>query len=397
MKKILSLLICLVLIISLATFSASAAGDFRWKELDKAYVSFLFDDRRMDDNFTENVFNIFQSYNMPMCCAVCVDNETNLIYDDTSRNLLLDIQKEGGEILSHCYDHKVIRKENSNVEYMEKELGQSYIILTKLGFNITGVIETGAAMENGIHPETTADYDLMRPIVKKYYKYSDRYGLTYDSSDYDRDKYQINNDDPYEINRIWMYYYDENGIKNFINDAIKNKQWITFSAHHFKEFTKGDGQRILNNVLNYIQMQGKDKVEVVTWRQMYEKFGEYTGPQIPSAEALAAVKAYTLPSSTTTPDATPSADNSATESAVSSTAAVSSLVASTTESGTSEIVSDNTVASKNETSEVQATDKKQDVKKGINPLIIAAIALGVLAIAITVTAVILVIKFKKKV
>lgn len=262
--KIISLIVgSVIMFSSLFAFPSQATeSDFSMKPFDKAYVTFLFDDGRMP--FTKECFEIFKEYNMPMCCDVVANR-----IDDSLLDVLLKIQSAGGEILSHTYSHNALTSSNSNIANIEKELGDSFRVLTGLGFNINGVVETG----NG-GGEKTANYELIETISRKYYKYSNAYGVS----------------PQYNMPRTWMATGINqpkplSSIKSSVYNAITKKEWIVLWAHDFSEISKGD----MRELLEYIDGYGKNKVEVVTWNYIYENFGNYTGPQVPTKEAIESV------------------------------------------------------------------------------------------------------------
>ena len=266
MKFLRSLLVSFIVVsimLSSFVFPASADGDFYWKEHDKAYITFVFDDGQENIEFTQQMFDLFYNYQFPMCCAVVSSKTVN---NDKVIDLLRNIEKFGGEIMSHCYNHIPIDETNSNIQNIEKQFGWSYKALTKLGFNITGIIETG----NG-GGEKKANYEMMEPIVRKYYKYSNAYGtsIQYKGTSYGE-------------NRHWLSDYTPGNIEKRIDKAVENKEWIMISAHSFKEYSLENMEKLVS----YIDSLGKDKVGVVTWRYMYEKFGVYSGPQIPAKTVL---------------------------------------------------------------------------------------------------------------
>lgn len=261
MKKILLLLLTFILLISTLTFTSSAEGDFKMKEFDKAYITFVFDDGNMP--FTKECYYLFKAFNAPMCCAVVankVDNNPELI------SILKEVEKSGGEVLSHTYTHSAFSK-NSTVSDFEFQLRNSYIHLAGLGFKINGVIEAG----NG-GGEAEANYELMETVTRKYYKYSNAYGVS----------------PQYKKKRTWFMYNNLNSVKVIIDEAIKNKEWVVFAAHSFNEFSQDD----MTETLRYIKSKSQDEIAVVNWNYIYENFGEYTGPQVPTADALKAVKNY---------------------------------------------------------------------------------------------------------
>jgi hypothetical protein len=210
-----SLVISIIVMLStvFAFPSQAAQNDFSMKPFDKGYITFLFDDGRMP--FSEECFKLFRSFKMPMCCALVAKD---IMDDETTIKLFLQIQDAGGEILSHTYDHTALVKNMCTVEFIEKQLGDSYRVLTGLGFNINGIIEAG----NG-GDEKTADYELVETISRKYYKYSNAYGVS----------------PQYKFKRNWLSGKSLSQVKSMVDDAIKNKSWLTLWGHEFKEFSKG--------------------------------------------------------------------------------------------------------------------------------------------------------------
>lgn len=263
MKKFFMVLLSLTLLLSTTTFTSSAEGDFTMKEFDKAYITFVFDDGNMP--FTKECYYLFKAYNTPMCCAVVankVDNNPELI------SILKEVEKSGGEVLSHTYTHSAFSK-NSTVSDFEFQLKNSYVHLAGLGFKINGVIEAGSG-----GGEAEANYELMETVTRKYYKYSNAYGVS----------------PQYKKKRTWFSYASDKVAfaKAEIDRAIQNKEWIVFAAHSFNEISQED----MSEVLRYIKSKSANEIAVVNWNYIYENFGEYTGPQVPTAAALKAVENY---------------------------------------------------------------------------------------------------------
>lgn len=236
--------------------------EFSMKPLDKAYIIFTFDDANMP--FTKEAAALFKEYGMPMSCAVPANKVKRC---EELHRVLLDIQANGGEILSHGYNHSAITSESAKTK-VESEFSKSWLHLTSLGFDVNGIIEVG----NG-GGEATADYEMVETVTRKYYKYSNAYGLS----------------EQYKKKRTWFSYASDKVAfgKATINDAIQNKDWVVFAAHSFDEISYDD----LKAVLEHIE-SNNDKVEVVTWKYLYETFGEYNGPQVPSQEAIESLETY---------------------------------------------------------------------------------------------------------
>lgn len=385
MKKLFMLFLSALLIFAIISpVTASAAEDYTMKPLDKAYVTFVFDDcyetgSNYKGNFFKETLQIFKSYNFPMCMAATADNAKV----ESKRNLLKELEAAGGEVLSHTVDHTVITDKNSTEEVFEKQLGESYAILSAYGFKINGIIATGS---NG--PENTANFALMEPITRKYYKYSNLYGV---SAQYDYKKFDIDG-----VQRRWIT--EAESTKKLIDRVIENKKWIVLSAHNFKEIPKTQLEEILEYLLKKTVI---GDVQVVTWNYMYENFGSYSGPQVPTAEALAKVEQFkntlldtkentssvTQVSSSEITSTAPSqiSTTSKTENSSLNQSVASSDVESTFSSATTQITESDTT-----TIGVETTPKKND-----NKILIAVIIL-VAVVIVCAVAIILTIRYMKK-
>ena len=278
LKRFISIFVAFLITLPLTFLSASAAEDFTMKSFDKGYITFIFDDGKMP--FTKEVAELFKEYNMPMSCAIIANRVQK---DSEEHKILLNIQQNGGEILSHGYNHIPITSEERsnnpvnniygvgkgifNVEDIENELGSSWKRLTNLGFNINGMIQVGCGGD-----ENTADYALVESIARKYYKYSNASGVSAQ----------------YIKSRTFMNWKTMSGIKQMINTAIENKEWIILSAHNYNEISSdapSEDTGALREILQYIKSKN-GAIEVVTWNYIYNTFGEYSGTQVPTAQAL---------------------------------------------------------------------------------------------------------------
>lgn len=230
------------------------------KSFDKAYVTFVFDDGRMP--FTKEIAKLFEEFNMPMCCAI----PGKISQDSELYTILLDIQKNGGEILAHGYNHLPITSEEMSknpvkniygpntgiytAEGIEKEFKTAWERLTKLGFSVNGMIEVGCGGD-----ESSADYALVETVARKYYKYSNASGVS----------------EQYKKNRTFMSFKTLSGIKNMIDKAIENKEWIILSAHSYKEITSdcaSEDTSAMRMILDYIKKKNSE-IEVVSWNHIY--------------------------------------------------------------------------------------------------------------------------------
>lgn len=266
-KKPLCLVLILLTILSLTAVPASAAEDDYINGMDKGYITFIFDDNR---SCTKEVYELFKKYDMPVSCAViasAIENNTNM------QKNLMDIQNSGGEILSHTYSHKVFTEDSCDLNKVDMEFSKSYRVLTDLGFNVNGIIETG----NG-GGENSAPKELIETVTKKYYKYSNGYGVS----------------PQFKESRIWL----SSGfkvVKEKINSAAENNEWLILSAHDFDEM----GKSALEALLQYIAEN--DKLEVVTWNYMYRTFGTNPESITPTGKVESNTQSPTANTEATTP------------------------------------------------------------------------------------------------
>ncbi len=264
-KKLTVFVVSLILLLQSFLVSASAKDDFEMKKFDKTYVTFIFDDNRMP--FTKECFELFKKYDIPMSCAVIgqgVKDNPELI------KLLKEIESEGGEILSHTYSHYVFTESNTTgtkeeFEKLDFEFGESFKLLRSYGFDVNGIICAGNGGE-----EATADYDFIEGVTRKYYKYSDLYGVS--------PQYQ----------NVRKNMTTARRTIRVIETAQQNKDWIILFAHDFNEISKDD----LEEVLKFISEN--DDVEAVTWKHIYDNFGVYTGDAVPTEEALQGIEEITF-------------------------------------------------------------------------------------------------------
>jgi len=389
LKKIMAITVALVIVFSFSFLTANAQEDFKMNTFDKGYVTFIFDDGRMP--FTKEVGELFKEYNMPMCCAMPGGRVQK---DSELHKTLLNIQSNGGEILSHGYDHKPITSEERSknpvnnvygkgiytLTDIEKELGSGWKRLTNLGFNVSGIIQVGCGGD-----ESTADYALVESVARKYYKYSNASGISAQ----------------YKKNRTFMNWKSMIGIYDMIDKAIQNKEWIILSAHGYNEISNdaaSEGTGAMREILEYIKSKNGE-IEVVTWNYIYNTFGEYTGPAVPSAEAQNFLKvvdgddvaslAKNAYVETPKPESKPTSTTSS---------SVTSQNTSSTQSSSSQTQS--TVTSSQEsTSSFESVDAnsitaKKPEKKNNKGKIIAICSAAFVALVSIAAAVVIILKFK---
>lgn len=159
-----------------------------------------------------------------------------------------------------------------------------------------------------------ADKAFVENITRRYYIYSNNYGIS----------------PQYSIPRQWPSTF--NDAKKYIDNAISKNDWLVLSAHQFGSGWGNIASReVLIQILDYIK---EKDVEVVNFSQMYEKFGVYSGPEIPSVEmdlTPYSEQRSTSSSSTTTENSSSIFSSKITSSATSSTFAQTASSASNTD------------------------------------------------------------------
>lgn len=219
--------------------------EFAWKPFDKGYVVIIIDDGRHDlCKFLE----IFKEYNVPLSCALMSSNLYSI--QDDGRYLIdvaLDIQANGGEVLSHSTSGSVFTEETTDEDANER-FRTSKKILTENGLIINGFVKPGGT-------GALSRLDKFEHLVRKYYRYG--YSSGYSTA--------------YSTGRYAMTGTLEN-LTSKVDNAIANKSKIIFYSHSFDndEVTESN----LRGLLQYIK--DNDGVEVVTTKYLYDNFASNT-------------------------------------------------------------------------------------------------------------------------
>lgn len=215
--------------------------------LDKAYVTFVLDDCRPDMN---QVADIFSRNDMPLCIAAIQEILPFAVSDgtETRREVCERVVAEGGEILAH--DGEVITKERlADYNDLVKHFYEDKWILEQLGFEINGIMLAGGTGQVVGHEIT----DLW---ARAHYRYSDLYG-------------EIKYGEPYYHRRFWLGNCLD-GYEKVISDAIEEKEWVVFYLHDLKEVSSTK----LQEILQYITSLPENQIEVVTYKELYNKMWE---------------------------------------------------------------------------------------------------------------------------
>ena len=229
-----------------------------WKPMDKAHVVFEMDSSPAGaEVITFN--NILQEYGFPMCVST-----TTHSMGPIKVLSLHEVENHGGEITSHTHSGKVL---NSYVpwEDVEYEFKTSLDIFRQHDFNVNGIMLMGGGGQNQPDPtkreDTTEKYRAeIEKYVSKYYKYSDLYGVSAQ----------------YYNPRKWLYS-GWSSTKSYIDNAIKNKDWVVIATHGYDDIVPYS-EKYLRQVLDYLkEKEDAGLLEVVTYKHIYKNFGNWQG------------------------------------------------------------------------------------------------------------------------
>lgn len=224
-----------------------------YKELDKAYITFVNDDTRPNiDKFAD----LFIEKNVPLCLATVASNLLNNTssLNKTRLDVALEIQKSGGEILAH--NGPVITNDTiNNTDFMYNYFVTQKQLLTRMGFNVNGIILAGGSGQI-TGSKLTANW------TSAIYKYSDLLGEEYNT--------QLGIDSVYYHHRTALSNYsnDIEKLKLVIDKAIEENSWKVFYFHDTNEISL----EVLEELIDYIKTKNSSDIEIVTYNTMYEKF-----------------------------------------------------------------------------------------------------------------------------
>ena len=239
-----------------ATYNEYKKDKTLYKKLDKAYITIVNDDTRSPmDQFA----NVFIERNFPMVLAtipsLLIENASS--QKETRLQVCRRIVQAGGEILAHN-DPPLTKEGMSDYNTMYSMFVKPKQILESYGFDVNGIILSG-----GVGQVVGAEES--ERWSSSIYSYSDLYGQEYTNKD-------IAMDHVYFHWREGMLNYknDINALIKTVNEAVEQKIWKVFYFHDTSEVTTDT----IRSLINYIYAVGKDKIEPVTYKQMYEKFAE---------------------------------------------------------------------------------------------------------------------------
>lgn len=226
---------------------------FRFAELDKGYVTFVFDDLKRQ---LDSIASIFEEHSLPMCIAAiperlgwtCTELQTDRgsFTPGMLMTEVMDIVVEnGGEVLTHNTDF-ITADNQYEYEFMHKYFMESKETLESYGYYPRGIIRSGGT--GAI--TTSAEFD--RWLVGNY-EYAD-FGTL-----------------PQFAWRRTTIQQSQNALKAAILAAQTNRTWLVFMCHDY-EFGGGDtftGESDLEELLTYCESIG---IDVVTCGYIFDNY-----------------------------------------------------------------------------------------------------------------------------
>lgn len=224
-----------------------------YKNLDKAYITFVNDDTTSE---TQKFANLFIKNNVPLSLAAVNNNFQNYAADGTESilSVVRRVTNAGGEILAHNANPITASTIEDNDTLYNYFVVQKKL-LSRYGFNVNGIILAGG---NGqiVGDARTAKW------ASALYSYSDILGEEYKGA------YGIDSVYYHYRTAISNYYNDIDKIKQTIDSAIEKKEWKVFYFHNTNEVSL----ETLQATIDYIKSKGIDNIEMVTYKDMYKKF-----------------------------------------------------------------------------------------------------------------------------
>lgn len=224
-----------------------------YKKSDKGYITFVNDDTRSG---ISQYADIFIEKNIPLCLATIPEALVENAHGNKETRLesVRRIVGAGGEVLVH--NGAPITADNiTDFNTLYSYFVKSKSLLEYYGFDVNGIILAG-----GIG-QLVGNKELAK-WSNYFYSYSDLYGEEYSDKNFAIDS---------------VYYHYRCGLSNswknidkmkgWVDDTIAKKSWSVFYFHDFNDITEEN----LVELLDYINSKVGDDLEIVTYKQMYEK------------------------------------------------------------------------------------------------------------------------------
>ena len=225
-------------------YSLEKKNPFEWKQFDKGYFTFIFDDGRHDLN---KVADIFKEYNIPLCVAIPTDKLHSRCDDgQTILNTCKRIVQNGGEVLSHSIDNTVFTDKTTKEEAIKK-LRDSKLELEKNGIIVNGFIMPGGS-------GMLQRLDKFMDIMYYYYDYSDM---------------GSNTDIAYNKERIYLNTPQNTLLNTIIKPVCTGGGFMTFMAHTLDGTEGIINEQKLRETIEFIQNNGG---KIVTYKYVFDNF-----------------------------------------------------------------------------------------------------------------------------
>lgn len=213
--------------------------------LDKAYITFVLDDCRPDMDL---VADLFEEYDTPLCIAAV----SELLYypaskgEESRKQVCQRVVENGGEVLAHdgvALTEQLLEDFPTKYKHFYKD--KKY--LEANGFDVQGIILAGGEGQVVGSMESDA-------WIRTFFNYSDLYGME-------------EKGEPYYHKRIWLINC-KGDYQEIIQEAVKNKQWVSFFFHEFSEVD----EEKMREILQYVSNISQEELEVTNYKTIYEKF-----------------------------------------------------------------------------------------------------------------------------
>lgn len=237
-------------------------NDFAWKDMDKVYVTFCFDDANSD---ISDIVNLFKTKSVPCCLAV--PPPSRLTAQCNNGETVLDVcnkcVENDGEILVHGFN--TLTSESTEEDY------KSVIIdgkrtLYQNGLDTNGIITIGGNNWN------TADFSKCVKMMRPYYKYSDLYGYGTGVIQYSHPRSFLSSNVSGNRNDIAV------AINNF--KSTNKGSWVSLACHGTNDLVQGgapnnsanveQAMTVLSDLLDWCK--DRDEVEITTFLSIHDKF-----------------------------------------------------------------------------------------------------------------------------
>lgn len=210
----------------------------------KAYITFVVDDTRPD---MDQIMAMFEKKQVPLCASTIVNNLPFVASGGTSTRaeLCRQLEARGGEILVH--DSEVITEKTvQDYDTLFRHFYDNKKRLELYGLHPKGTILAGG---NGF----IRGNDITDMWVRQFYDYSDLHGTEALK-------------EPYFHPRTNLGYNLEN-YRQMVDEAISERQWLVFYFHSLNEVSLEE----LEEVLDYVKAQGQNRIEPITYRNLYNR------------------------------------------------------------------------------------------------------------------------------